>query len=195
VLVPVKSFAQAKGRLAAVLSPAQRAGLARAMAAIVVQAARPLPVYVVCDDPLVRRWAEHHHAGVLWRPGRGLNQAVADGVEALAGLGYRRVVVAHSDLPLAVDLSVVLGDAGLTLVPDRRQDGTNVLSLPAGCGFRFRYGAGSFSAHRAEADRLGLPLRVLEHPELGFDVDVPADLRDAVAGSAALRRLLESADA
>jgi 2-phospho-L-lactate guanylyltransferase (CobY/MobA/RfbA family) len=62
------------------------------------------------------------------------------------------------------------------LVPDRRRDGTNVLSIPRGAGFVFRYGVGSFERHRAEAARLGLTVVVLEPTDLTWDVDEPDDL-------------------
>jgi len=48
--------------------------------------------------------------------------------------------------------------------------------VPAGSGFTFAYGPGSFDAHCKEAERLGLPLRVERPPRLTWDVDVPADL-------------------
>jgi 2-phospho-L-lactate guanylyltransferase len=174
--VPVKAFHLAKVRLADALSAAERVVLARDMATGVVRAARHLPVYVVCDDPAVRAWAGEVGASVIWRPGAGLNGAVNDGVAALTRAGVEQVVVAHADLPLADDLSVVTGFDGVTLVPDRRDDGTNVACVPASAGFRFAYGAQSFTRHCAEATRLGLPLRVLRDEALGWDVDVPEDL-------------------
>jgi 2-phospho-L-lactate guanylyltransferase len=61
-------------------------------------------------------------------------------------------------------------------VPDRHDDGTNVLAVPTGVGFVFAYGPASFARHRAEAARLGLTLTVLRPPDLTWDVDVPADL-------------------
>ncbi len=36
-------------------------------------------------------------------------------------------------------------------MPDRHDDGTNVIALPAALGFRFAYGPGSFRHHVAEA--------------------------------------------
>jgi 2-phospho-L-lactate guanylyltransferase len=182
VLVPVKSFARAKVRLAPTLEPAQRADLARRMAARVVAAAGALPVSVVCDDDEVSAWALARAAGVIWTPGLGLNGAVQAGVEHLAEAGALEVIVAHGDLPLADDLSRLAGFPGLTLVPDRRDDGTNVLVVPTGVGFTFSYGPSSFARHRAEADRLALPYRVLRDPRLGWDVDVPADLEDLTWG-------------
>jgi 2-phospho-L-lactate guanylyltransferase len=176
VLVPVKSFRHAKVRLAPALDPERRAALARNMADGVLAACRPLPVYVVCDDDDVAKWAADAGAEVLWRPGRGLNGAVEDGVGALATAGIDRVVVAHSDLPFALDLSWPARHDGVTLVPDRHDDGTNVACVPARSGFRFAYGPGSFRRHGAEARRLGLTLRVVREPRLGWDGDLPADL-------------------
>lgn len=176
VVVPVKAFRAAKARLAPALNRDERAALAREMARIVLQAAGPLPVVVVCDDPEVREWAKAEGAEVLWTPGRGLNGAVADGVAALRGRGRALAVVAHADLPLATTLAWVSEFPGVTLVPDRHRDGTNVLAVPTDAGFGFAYGRGSFARHRAEAARLGLPARIVRDPELSWDVDVPADL-------------------
>ncbi|HET9611094.1 MAG TPA: 2-phospho-L-lactate guanylyltransferase [Acidimicrobiales bacterium] len=176
VVVPVKAFTQAKVRLASALDPDERAALARRMAEIVLDAAAPLPVVVVCDDDDVRSWAEAAGARVVWCPGRGLNGAVCDGVAALRDDGIARAIVAHADLPLATRLDWLADFAGVSLVPDRRLDGTNVLAVPTDAGFVFSYGAGSFGRHRAEAARLGLPARIVHDPDLGWDVDLPADL-------------------
>jgi 2-phospho-L-lactate/phosphoenolpyruvate guanylyltransferase len=177
VLIPVKAFSAAKRRLAERLSAAARAELAEQMANVVVSAASPLPVYVVCDDDAVAAWAQGAGAQVLWRPGAGLNGAVTDGVASLGEAGFERVIVAHGDLPLARSLAWVGSFDGVTIVPDRREDGTNVICVPAGAGFGFAYGAGSFRRHAAVAVGLGLPVRVVRRPlDLGHDVDVPDDL-------------------
>ncbi len=180
VLVPVKDFSVAKLRLAPALAPLERAALARRMAERVVRAARQLPVAVVCDDTAVADWARGLGALVVWAPERGLNHAVQDGVRQLAGLAVAHVTVAHADLPLADDLAWVGDWPGVTIVPDRHDDGTNVIAVPTGRGFVFSYGPGSFRRHVAEAERLGLATRVERSPSLSWDVDLPADL-NAVA--------------
>lgn len=176
VVVPVKAFTAAKLRLAEALDAGERAQLARRLAEVVLAAAEPLPVVVVCDDDAVRDWATDSGARVVWCPGRGLNGAVADGVRYLHGRGVATAIVAHADLPLATTLAWVADYPGVTIVPDRRLDGTNVLSVPVGAGFRFSYGPGSFARHRAEAVRLNLQARIVRDPSLGWDVDLPADL-------------------
>ncbi len=178
VLVPVKAFAFAKNRLAPELSPLDRSELARLMAGHVLAVAAPLPTFVVCDDEEVAAWARDA-AEVIVRPEAGLNGAVAGGFSHLLKRGFAKVVVAHGDLPLARGFSHLLGFDGVTAVPDRAEDGTNVLCLPSSAGaFGFGYGAGSFARHCAEARRLGLQLRVLHDPDLALDIDTPADLAE-----------------
>lgn len=176
VLLPVKAFNEAKRRLAPALDPPARAALARAMATVVLASAVPLPVAVVCDDADVAAWARDAGALVVWEPERGLNRAVEAGVARLAAAGARRVIVAHADLPLALDLGWVGRFLGVTLVPDRLDNGTNALCVPSDAGFTFSYGPGSLARHAAEAHRLGLGLRVVREPTLAHDVDVPADV-------------------
>ena len=180
LLVPVKAFSHAKLRLAGALSPARRADLARTLATRVVGAAGDLEVAVVCDDREVASWARALGALVIWEPGRGLNGAVQEGVARLANAGVEQVAVAHADLPLARDLAWLARFPGVTLVPDRRHDGTNVVGIPARSGFLFSYGPGSFARHVAEARRLGLPVRTVHGSPLAWDVDVPADLEPVI---------------
>lgn len=179
VVVPVKAFAEAKRRLAPALDRQGRERLAREMAERVLAAARPLPTAVVCDDAGVAAWARSQGALVVWEPGRGLNGAVEAGVDRAGAGGAHRVIVAHADLPLAADLSWVARFDGVTLVPDRRDDGTNVVCVPSGARFSFSYGPGSFARHGQEARRLALPLRVVREPLLGYDIDMPGDLDTA----------------
>lgn len=176
VLVPVKAFAAAKVRLAPALAAPDRAALAQTMAEAVVAAAAPLPVAVACDDQGVAAWAEALGAAVIWSPRAGLNGAVQRGFAALGSEGFEVVVVSHADLPHARHLDRTLGFDGVTLVPDRRDDGTNVIAVPTASSFRFAYGPSSFARHLAEAARVGCRVRVLRLPDLQWDVDTPDDL-------------------
>jgi len=176
VLVPVKAFSQAKERLAPALSASARSSLARELATGVVMAASPLPVAVVCDDQDVAAWAEGLGAQVIWAPGAGLNVAVAHGVAHLETSGVDFIVVAHGDIPEPQHIRSLPPFDGITIVPDRHEDGTNVIRLPCRSGFEFSYGPRSFLRHVAEADRLGIPVSILRDTELSIDIDVPADL-------------------
>jgi 2-phospho-L-lactate/phosphoenolpyruvate guanylyltransferase len=178
VLVPIKRFAEAKRRLSGVIDPQRRQVLAQRMAARVIGAASPLAVFVVCDDEEVAAFAIEHGAVPLSEPGRGLNGAVASGVAQLRERLFSKVVIAHSDLPLAHDLEWIASYDGTTIVPDRAARGTNVLCIGTHQPFEFSYGPASFSRHFEFARRIG-PVRVLPDVSLSTDIDLPTDLETA----------------
>ena len=141
VLIPIKSFHDAKGRLSESLSKSERSVLMQKMAETVIDSSGPLSIWVVCDDDEVAVWAESKNVSVIKVGEPGLNSAIEKGVQ------------------------------------DHKGDGTPVLVIPTGEGFRFSYGPDSFAAHTLEAQRLGLPYRQLFDPKLSFDVDEPEDLK------------------
>ena len=175
VLVPIRSFDDAKSRLASSLDPHARKALIRRMAETVVAAAHDLPVWVVTDDDEVADWAQALGTLTCTVGVSGLNPAVTVAAAAAAAAGASRILIAHADLPYASDLRVVTGN-GVAIAPDRHRDGSNVMSLPTNTGFTFAYGPGSFAKHRAESARLGLDFTEIDDASLGWDVDSPADL-------------------
>jgi 2-phospho-L-lactate/phosphoenolpyruvate guanylyltransferase len=177
VLIPIRSFDDTKSRLAEVLDADERRLLSMWMAARVIRAAGDLPSRVVTDDENVAQWARRQGTGVLTVDVQGLNPAVTAAASRAADLGFERVIIAHADLPAAVDLSVV-DTPGVGIAPDRERDGSNVICVPTRAGFEFAYGPGSFARHCAEARRLNLELTVVEDDTLAWDVDDPADLPD-----------------
>ena len=178
VLVPIKAFRDAKGRLAADIDPPARADLARMMAARVLTAARPFPAFVVCDDAAVAEWATTQGARVIWTPKLGLNGAIDHAVAHVADEGAEHVVIAHGDLPLASSFEHLIVRDTVTLVPDHRLDGTNVQARPTTLALPATYGAGSFRHHLRAALALGHTVRVVTDPRLARDVDTIDDLRD-----------------
>lgn len=178
VLVPLKSTARGKSRLAA--RPALRRALARAMALDTVEAAAAAAgvdtVLVLANDrsdaqlfvgiPGVRP--------VLTRAD-GLNDAILDGCRFLR---HGRVVVLPADLPsLRAD---ELGDAlisaqplPLAVVADRHGSGSTLLAATSVRDLLPRYGPGSFERHVAAG---AVPLELPLSSGLRRDVDVNSDL-------------------
>jgi 2-phospho-L-lactate guanylyltransferase len=176
VLVPVKAFAQAKQRLADVLTPDERRRLAQTLAEGVLAVARDVPLFVVCDDEGVREWAELNGAGALWTAELGLNGAVDDGVRSIAALGFDHVIVSHADLPLPLSLTDIARRGTATFVPDVLRDGTNVMSFPLDRPVPAAYGPGSFDRHCEAARSAGLSVEVRSDTHLALDIDVASDL-------------------
>ncbi len=176
ILIPIRSFSDSKSRLAAVLSPSERADLIAFCSKRVLSAAGELPKIVISSDPTVRDFAQNLGCEVIRDNGEGLSSAVQHAYELVAGRGAKHVTVAHADLPLAEDLTTLIREGAVTIVPDRNHDGTNVISLPTESGFRFAYGPNSFERHLREAARLNLGISINENPQLTMDIDTPEDL-------------------
>lgn len=191
-LIPIKGFHAAKARLAPVLSAADRERLARWMATRVIEALRPMPTFVACDDDRVAEWADELGVGVLWGPGLGLNGALDLGVDTLAGKGAEHVLIAHGDIPRPEHLAAVAIARTIVLVPDRRRDGTNVLCRPTDVPMAAEYGAASFDRHLAAALASGAAVQVRTDPFLSIDIDTIDDCRHPIA-AAVLRPFLGEA--
>jgi len=180
VIIPIKSFDEAKERLAKELNATERHQLAIYTATRVITAARPFPVFVVCDDSEVAEFAHQHGATAIHPKNPGLNNAVQEGLDAARDAGFSWAVIAHSDLPLATHFDHLLDESMLPtsigLVSDQRNDGTNVLVIATDCAFEFHYGPHSFRLHREEATRRGYVTRIIDDPALAVDVDTPEDL-------------------
>lgn len=177
-LLPYKPQGERKTRLAARLSPEERARWAAALFAHVVAVLeRSAGIGAIAILSRERpagwrgRWIEDR--------GRGLNPELE---AARVALGGGPLLVLHADLPLLAPedvaaLTAAAEEAGCALAPDRHGAGTNALALGDGRAFAFRFGPDSFRLHRAQ----GGGIAVVERPGLGLDVDTPADLDAAVA--------------
>lgn len=184
VVIPVKGFADAKARLAGSLDDLERRHLAETMATRVLAAAGTLPVTVVTDNGSVAAWAMERGADVVDSSGEALNGSIRRGLTHAEHRGASTALIAHADLPLAIDFEAVLAEIGpgrVVMVADRRGDGTNVMAVGLPSALRLAYGPGSFAAHRADAHRRGLEVVVVDDERLSWDVDIPEDLRPPAA--------------
>ncbi|WP_375194576.1 2-phospho-L-lactate guanylyltransferase [Sphingobium sp.] len=182
VVIPVKAAAACKTRLSRVIDEPGRRNLVADMLertfAAACQAAGPDRVLLLGPS----RHGLADDVALLDDPGRGLNAALTSARDAALAAGMERLLFLSADLPLikADDVTAMLDMAPghVAVAPDRAQQGTNALSLPLPQGedFQFRYGEGSFAAHRREAERIALPFTTILRPGLAFDIDQPDDL-------------------
>jgi 2-phospho-L-lactate guanylyltransferase len=174
VLVPLKCFDTAKSRLRSALSDDEVTELTIRLARGVLEAARPLPTVVVCDDKTVAEFAQRHQVDVFLSQSSDLNGSVSDAYRHIKG--YDQFIIVHGDLSRPEGLGRFEPQRGVTIVTDRHRTGTNVLSLPAELDFHFFYGKDSARAHEQEALRLEVPFQVVTDSPWRFDVDEPEDL-------------------
>jgi 2-phospho-L-lactate guanylyltransferase len=187
-LIPIKGFDRGKSRLSEVLTPLERAQLARDLFEHVVRVLRASPaiddIAVVSDSPEARKHAER--LGIMALSDADGSQGLADVVDGalheLERRGATSVVICMSDLPdLTVqDLASVvrqLDESDVVLVPDLLQQGTNVIAVKPPTGLPSCLGHDdSLHRHHARARELGLTVSVQLSSGIAFDVDRPPDL-------------------
>lgn len=187
-VLPVKPFDWAKSRLDGVLTPAERAALARQL---MLGSLRALiesqcfeRVVVVSRDAEALSMAQEQGAYPLTEDAPAdLNLAIVTArrlaVEEKAG----SLLVLASDLPLvqAADIQRIVAandNASAVVVPDRRAEGTNALLLSPPSLIEPAFGLQSFQRHMMLLSQAGATVSVLRIKGVAFDVDVPQDLAD-----------------
>ena len=183
-IVPVKSLAEAKSRLAGELSPTQRAELARAMLShvleVVIQSREVSSLAVISPNP----------GEIVLPPGvtsikqdrHGLNNLLEQGREWALREGADAIMVIFADLPLLspFDISgmVRLGQPrdSVVLAPDGRRVGTNVLLAHPVALARFAFGPDSYAKHTMLHQQVGAVIKIYSSTGTSLDIDTPDDL-------------------
>jgi len=185
-VLPVKSFARAKQRIAGAVAGPDRRILAEAMVEDVLAALAAVDglhgVVVVTAEIRAHALALEAGASVVPDPREaGQSFAAGVGIEAAVADGADRVLLVPGDCP-ALDpgeIESLLGirrAAEVVIVPDRHGSGTNALLLSPPDAVTPTFGPGSFARHAATARAAGATVRVAQVPSLGLDVDTPGDL-------------------
>jgi 2-phospho-L-lactate guanylyltransferase len=198
-MVPVKDFANAKQRLAPVLSARERRELFAAMLEDVLAAlasAGLAGTLMVTRDPLAQDLADRYGARVLVETeNRGHTAASTFGARALAQQGVAGMVQVPADIPLLTPNDVVAllqahGQApAVTLSPSRDERGTNALVCSPPDLLPLRFGDDSFVPHVQRARSLGIEPQIVRRPGLALDVDTSDDLAAFLAAPLETRTL------
>jgi 2-phospho-L-lactate guanylyltransferase len=184
-IIPVKSLAETKSRLTAVLSSIERASLTQFLLQrtlrILWESAVVKGVVVVSRDTAVQQLAAANGALTLAEPPQaGLNGAIQQGVRLAAIAQASRLLVLPADLPFltVADVQAFANDTpfhAVGICPDRHEQGTNGLLLPAPVDFPFQFGEGSFQKHVMGAGYGRLTSHIVRTPGWQFDLDTVED--------------------
>jgi 2-phospho-L-lactate/phosphoenolpyruvate guanylyltransferase len=190
-VLPIKSFPDAKQRLAEELSPGPRRALVEAMFADVLVALRRSTgvdrMLVVSDDNSAQEIGAGYGALVLDDDRQGHSEAAQLAIRRALEDGIERVLLVPGDCPLLdpAELDELLsrprpGRSAL-IVPDRHGTGTNALLLSPPDSLTPAFGPGSCQRHAEQARLAGTEHEVVELSSLALDVDTPEDLEELIA--------------
>jgi 2-phospho-L-lactate guanylyltransferase len=187
-IVPIKSFASAKQRLAGVLASGSRRSLVQAMFSDVLGGLRRTDgieaIAVVTDDLEAESLARGDRMLVLHDDRRaGQSEATEIGIDYAEQQGFERVLLVPGDTPLFEPPEVAellrrseRDEIDLVIVPDRHGTGTNALLMTPPRAIRPAFGPGSFDRHLERARDADRVHRVETIESLTHDVDTPEDL-------------------
>jgi 2-phospho-L-lactate/phosphoenolpyruvate guanylyltransferase len=188
LLLPIKDLHHAKQRLAGLLTPGERLGLAQAMLADTLRAVRGVQlaekIFVATNYEPAIRTAEENGWEILREERQISESASVDWASRICAqkniTGLLRLPL---DLPLVrsadIDelLDVECTAPAVVMVPSRDGTGTNaILRMPPAL-FPSHFGEGSFAKHIAEAEAAGARVIIRRNARLEMDVDDEADLR------------------
>lgn len=184
-IVPMKPFAEAKGRLADVLDEMARVELSRELfartLAVLTRARGVARVAVVSRDDQVLRSARSAGAWAMWEAKRGLNEALEQATQVAKANGSHAVLIIPADLPRLVtgdiERMIKLGRKPpcVVVAPSRRDQGTNALLVnPTGL-IHYAFGEESFAEHQRLAEQAGARVEVYRSESVAFDLDLPED--------------------
>ncbi|MEK6299141.1 MAG: 2-phospho-L-lactate guanylyltransferase [Acidobacteriota bacterium] len=188
LLIPVKDTANAKTRLAELLSQGERARLAWAMfedvsRAVCATTRADRVVLVSSFRPAIDR-ARSLGWEVLVEEAQQSESASIDWASSLlAQRGFDTVMRLPADIPRVeardIDdlLSIELQTPGAVLVPSREGTGTNAIIRTPPQLFPSRFGPNSLVLHKEEAARVGVVCEVVNNERIALDIDEPGDLR------------------
>jgi 2-phospho-L-lactate guanylyltransferase len=201
-IMPVKSLASAKSRLADHLGPTDRRALVDALFEDALELCRGadfLDWYVVTADEDVSAAASAAGLIPVADPGFGLNPALTAAVRLVLGRGASSATIVVSDLPRArpIDIADIL-DTGSTsdvVAVPAADGGTSALYLRPPDVMPVAFGPRSLAAHVEAADRAGLRCSLLPLATMELDLDTIEDadglLRSDDRGSSRTYRVLK----
>jgi 2-phospho-L-lactate guanylyltransferase len=189
VAIFFKRLADAKSRLAPVLSPLERATLARRMLLHVIDAARKASgveeVTVVSPEVKIAEIIGRDDVSILREPRpHGFNAAAGFASAALSAAGRPRALLLPADLPrigsehIEALIKAHARTNADTIVASKDGFGTNALLIELPPRFPLAFGPDSFNRHLANAAHSSRQLQVHRCAHIGTDIDGPDDLRE-----------------
>jgi 2-phospho-L-lactate guanylyltransferase len=184
--LPVKSFAGAKQRLAALLSPAHRELLAEAMLEDVLSALvvsdRLSGIVVNTIEPRAVALARRYQARVVREDACSGHTAAVLGMARLLAREQSAMLAVPGDIPGVVpqEIDAVVAAAlpapSFTIVPAHDALGSNAVLCAPPDAVGLRFGDDSYFPHLAAARRAGIEPTIIPAPGIALDIDHPADL-------------------
>ena len=183
-ILPIKTTALAKTRLASLLSDDECAKLALAMMLDVIDSLkashRIAQVAVVTADAEVATIAREQGCLIMLETTNGLNENLMVVAQELQNKMIDGILIVPGDLPMlsptTIDDLIKSHGTGISLCAAEKDGGTNALLCTPPAAIHFHYGKDSARLHLAEAKNNGVKCQQQFLSDFQTDIDEPDDL-------------------
>jgi len=188
-IVPVKTLASSKKRLASILTERERVKLSEAMLQDVLSAvcnSVVKNVIIVSKDQKVMKIAQEFDVVIVKEEEElGVNSAVALTNDICKDCDAS-IVIPH-DLPFVIPLDIdmicnsAMGKRCVVITPSHRYDGTNALLRKPSDAIETHYDEDSYEIHVNKARERNVPVKIFLNKGLMLDIDEPRDITHVIA--------------
>ena len=175
------SLSGSKSRLSRALTPLERGALTLAMLEDVLDVTLSLSgweTWVVSPDEVILELSARRGVRVLAEERPGLAAAIRQAETVATAEGFQALAVLPGDLPLLTSEALLgaLHTVGPVVVAGSTRGGTSLLLRRPPRSIPSRFGKDSLRKHLELAKTRGLPVALIDRPELSFDLDLPSDI-------------------
>lgn len=188
-IVPIKTLASSKKRLASILTERERVKLSEAMLQDVLSAvcnSVVKNVIIVSKDQKVMKIAQEFDVVIVKEEEElGVNSAVALTNDICKDCDAS-IVIPH-DLPFVIPLDIdmicnsAMGKRCVVITPSHRYDGTNALLRKPSDAIETHYDEDSYEIHVNKARERNVPVKIFLNKGLMLDIDEPRDIAHVIA--------------
>ncbi len=185
VLIPVKSLASSKSRLASLLSAGQRARFSKFMLEDMLECLNSVKeinsINIVSCESAIEAIAIRFQANFIrTEEDKGYSEDALFGIEQLVLDDNQAVAIIPADIPQLSPKDVAAlarkHSSGLSICPAIADSGTNALVFNLPLTIPLLFGIDSLARYQRLALERNIPLQVAEIDSFARDIDRPADL-------------------
>lgn len=183
VLIPVKSLAHGKSRLAKVLSDSHRELLIvllfKRMVEMIKKSKNDVNIFVVSNDAVIIKLANTFHINHIYEKHPGHNRALTEAAKQLDPA--IPLLTISADLPFITEKDItalisLIGEKDAVLVPSKEKTGTNAVLVKKPLLIPYLFGKQSFSKFTEILQGKSIAFTTFYSESLAFDIDTAQDL-------------------
>jgi 2-phospho-L-lactate/phosphoenolpyruvate guanylyltransferase len=187
-IIPIKPLRCGKSRLSTVLTNQERENLNHNLLIHSINCLKQVvsidQILVISHDPVALSYSRGYGVRTIQENrNTNINYALRKATRAAIAFSASSILIIPADLPLMtpddIDGLISKSNSAMQIIisPDRKMYGTNALYISPPGILDYDFGEWSFKKHIEQAERKKIKVEIYNNERLGFDLDLPEDLK------------------